>query len=272
MRYLEELNERQKEAVITTEGPLLVLAGAGSGKTKTITHRIVHLIHQGTEPRAILAVTFTNKAAKEMRERALDLIRRYPPSDRASLDSVPLVTTFHSFGVRLLREFHEAAGLRRHFAILDRPDSLRAIKAAVEKAGYNPKEFEPRRMLSIISRAKGDAMSRADFADEARSYPEKVAVAVWEHYEATLREEAALDFDDLLLKTLRLLESNPAVKHQLQERFRYIHIDEYQDTNKVQYELARLLAGERQNICAVGDIDQSIYSWRGADIKNVLQF
>src|SRR5690606_33457061 len=140
-----------------------------------------------------------------------------------------LITTFHSFGVRLLREFHEAAGLKRHFVILDRSDSVRAIKAAIEKAGYNPKEFEPRRMLSIISRAKGDALSRTDFGDEARSYPEKVAASVWEYYEATLREEGALDFDDLLLKTLRLLESNQSVRAELQARFRYIHIDEYQD-------------------------------------------
>ncbi len=272
MRYLESLNERQKEAVLTTEGPLLVLAGAGSGKTKTITHRIVHLIHKGVAPHNILAVTFTNKAAKEMRERALTLIKEYPPSERALLDSIPVITTFHSFGVRLLREFHEAAGLRRHFTIFDRADSVRAIKAAIEKAGYNPKEFEPRRVLSIISRAKGDALSRGDFADEARTYPEKVAVTVWAHYEEKLREDHALDFDDLLLKTLRLLESNQTVRDVLQNRFRYIHIDEYQDTNKVQYALARILSGKYQNLCVVGDIDQSIYSWRGADIKNVLQF
>lgn len=272
MRYLDDLNERQKEAVLNTNGPLLILAGAGSGKTKTITHRIVHLIHEGVAPNSILAVTFTNKAAKEMRERALDLIRKYPPSERASFDSIPLITTFHSFGVRVLREFHEAAGLKRHFAILDRSDCLRAIKSATEKAGYNPKEFEPRRMLSIISRAKGDALSRTEFMDEARSYPEKVAANVWEHYEETLKKDGALDFDDLLLKTLRLIQKNEAIRKQLQARFLYIHIDEYQDTNKVQYELARVLAGDKQNLCVVGDIDQSIYSWRGADIKNVLQF
>lgn len=272
MQYLEGLNERQKEAVLTTEGPLLVLAGAGSGKTKTITHRIVHLIHQGVRPSAILAVTFTNKAAKEMRERAVALIKRYPPSERALLEESPVVTTFHSFGVRLIREFHEITGLRRHFTIYDRADSLKAIKAGIEAAGHNPKEFEPRRVLSIISRAKGDALSRSEFADEAGSYPDRVAATVWEHYEKTLRAESALDFDDLLLKSLNLLRSHPEVLETLLKRFRYIHIDEYQDTNKVQYELARLLAGERHNICVVGDIDQSIYSWRGADIKNVLQF
>lgn len=272
MQYLEGLNERQKEAVLTTEGPLLILAGAGSGKTKTVTHRIVHLIHQGVAPHQILAVTFTNKAAKEMRERALSLIRKFPPSNRALLDSSPVVTTFHSFGVRLLREYHEALGLKRHFAIFDRSDSLRAIKAALEKAGYNPKEFEPRRMLSIISRAKGDALSRVDFADQASSYPDRVASEIWEHYDASLKEDGALDFDDLLLKSLRLLQNHPQIRETLQNRYRYIHIDEYQDTNKVQYEFARLLSEAHQNLCVVGDIDQSIYSWRGADIQNVLQF
>ena len=272
MSYLDGLNEKQKEAVLTTDGPLLILAGAGSGKTKTITHRIVHLIHTGVAPGNILAVTFTNKAAKEMRERAFDLIRRYPPSERALADTQPLITTFHSLGVRLLREFHEAAGLRRHFTIYDRSDSLRAIKNAIEASGYNPKEFEPRRVLSMISRAKGDALSLGNYTDNASSYPEKVTAEVWQKYEARLREDHALDFDDLLLKTLRLLESNPTIRDVLQDRFRFIHIDEYQDTNKVQYEIARILAGTNRNICVVGDIDQSIYSWRGADIKNVLQF
>lgn len=272
MDYLTELNERQKEVVLNTEGPLLVLAGAGSGKTKTVTHRIVHLVHQGVSPHNILAVTFTNKAAKEMRERAMSLLKRYPPSNRALLDSTPLVTTFHSFGVRMLREFHETVGLRRHFVIHDRADSNRAIKKALEEKGYNPKEFEPRRILSMISRAKGDAHSRDDFAADASSYPERVAAEVWERYEHYLKEEGALDFDDLLLKTLRLLEAHPEVREKLQNRYRYIHIDEYQDTNKVQYEIVRLLAGEKQNVCVVGDIDQSVYSWRGADIKNVLQF
>ncbi|MEX0912915.1 MAG: UvrD-helicase domain-containing protein [Candidatus Paceibacterota bacterium] len=272
MDYLAGLNNDQRKAVLTTEGPLLVLAGAGSGKTKTITHRIVHLIHKGVAPQNILAVTFTNKAAREMRERTLNLVRKFPPSNRAALDSTPVVTTFHSFGVRLLREFHEAAGLRRHFTIYDRSDSKKAVKAGLEIVGYNPKEFEPGKILSIISKAKGDAFSRSEFADAASSYPEKVAVAVWEHYEKSLQTEHALDFDDLLLKTLNLVKSNLDVREILQKRFPYIHIDEYQDTNKVQYEIARLLAGKQQNLCVVGDIDQSIYSWRGADIKNVLQF
>lgn len=272
MQYVEGLNNKQKEAVLQTEGPVLILAGAGSGKTKTITHRIVHLIHLGVEPTAILAVTFTNKAAKEMRERAISLIKQFPPADRALRDGSPVVTTFHSFGVRLIREFHEVIGLRRHFTIFDRADSLKAIKLALETANYNPKEFEPRKVLSIISRAKGDAKSREIFAEESSSYPDKVASEVWGHYEKHLRNNQALDFDDLLLKTLQLLKSHPEVRDTLQKRFQYIHIDEYQDTNKVQYEIARLLVGEKHNLCVVGDIDQSIYSWRGADIKNVLQF
>ncbi|MBP9842931.1 MAG: UvrD-helicase domain-containing protein [Candidatus Pacebacteria bacterium] len=270
--YLNGLNEQQKTAVLHTEGPLMVLAGAGSGKTRVITHRIVHIIHQGVSPRNILAVTFTNKAAKEMRERVGDLVRKYPPSDRAVVDGLPLVTTFHSLGVHLLREFHEAVNLRRHFTIYDRADSMRAVKQAIEKAGYNPKEFEPKKILGMISRAKGDAVTQLAYQDTANSYPEQVAATVWEKYEAILTEEHALDFDDLLAKTLRLLKENRTVRETLQDRFKYIHVDEYQDTNRVQFSIVELLAGNVQNICVVGDIDQNIYSWRGADIKNVLQF
>ena len=270
--YIEGLNEQQTAAVLHTEGPLMVLAGAGSGKTRVITHRIVHLIHQGVSPRNILAVTFTNKAAKEMRERVHAPIHQYPPSDRAAIDSMPTVTTFHSLGVQLLREWHEAMGLRRHFTIYDRSDSLRAIKQAMERADYNPKEFEPRRILGMISHAKGDAMTQLSYLDAANSYPEQVAAATWEKYEAILAEEHALDFDDLLVKTLRLLENNPQARSVLQARFKYIHVDEYQDTNRVQFAIIEQLAGEALNVCVVGDIDQNIYSWRGADIKNVMQF
>ena len=270
--YLEGLNEAQKAAVLNMDGPLMVLAGAGSGKTRVITHRIVHLIHQGVVPRNILAVTFTNKAAKEMRERVGVLVRKYSPSDRAVIDGLPVVTTFHSLGVQILREFHEAVGLRRHFTIYDRADSLRAMKQAIEKANYDPKEFEPKRLLGMISRAKGDAITQLAYGDAANSFPEQVTAAVWEKYEAILQEEQALDFDDLLAKTLRLLQNNKSVRETLQQRFKYIHVDEYQDTNRVQFSLVELLCGEAQNICVVGDIDQNIYSWRGADIKNVLQF
>lgn len=270
--YLEKLNEKQREAVLHTKGPLLVLAGAGSGKTRVITHRIVHLIHTGVAPHNILAITFTNKAAAEMRSRVTSLITEYLPSNRAALDSHPLLMTFHAFGVRVLREHHATVNLPRHFTIYDRSDSVRAVKQALEQTGYNPKQFEPRKVLGIISNAKGNALSRSDFLETASSYPQKVAAEVWEHYERILRDNRSLDFDDLLLKTLHMIKAYPVIRDVLRSRYQYIHVDEYQDTNAVQYELARILAGDTQNICVVGDIDQNIYSWRGADIKNVLQF
>jgi DNA helicase-2/ATP-dependent DNA helicase PcrA len=270
--HLEGLNDPQKEAVTTTQGPLLVLAGAGSGKTRVITHRIVELILGGVAPHNILAVTFTNKSAKEMRERVHALIKKHAPSERAGFDSMPTVTTFHSLGVRILREHHETLNLRRHFIIYDRADSVRAIKKAIESAGHTTKEFEPKTMISMISRAKGDAISRTQFLEDATSFPEKVCAEVWKYYDKTMREEHALDFDDLLFKTLHLLESYPVVLETLQNRYKYIHVDEYQDTNKVQFAIVKLLTGKKGNICVVGDVDQNIYSWRGADIKNVLQF
>jgi DNA helicase-2/ATP-dependent DNA helicase PcrA len=270
--YIKSLNTPQREAVLSTAGPLMVLAGAGSGKTRVITHRIVHLIHEGVTPHNILAVTFTNKAAREMRERVDALLSQYPASRHAAIDSRPVLTTFHALGVRILREFHEAANLRRHFVIYDRADSKRAVKAAIEAANYNPKEFEPRKILSLISRAKGDAITQLEYSDSANSYLEQVVTEVWDKYDAALAKEHALDFDDLLAKTLRLLRRNEQVRTTLQQRFQYIHVDEYQDTNRVQLALLEELVSETQNICVVGDIDQSIYSWRGADIKNVLQF
>ena len=180
--YLETLNEKQREAVLTTEVPLLVLAGAGSGKTRVITHRIVHLVHKGVAPHNILAVTFTNKAAREMRERTETLLKKYPGSGRAFTDTHPIVTTFHSLGVQILKEHHKILGLRRHFIIYDRNDSVRAIKKALEKARYGTKQFEPRKILGIISRAKGRALERDEFLESAKSYPERVATKVWEHY------------------------------------------------------------------------------------------
>ncbi len=270
--HLQGLNQSQKEAVTTTEGPLLVLAGAGSGKTRVITHRIIHLIESGVAPENILAVTFTNKAAKEMRERIDTLIDRFAPAARALSERKPTILTFHALGVRIIRENHEVLGLRRSFTIYDRSDSNRAIKKALEEAGYDSKQFEPRKMLSIISRAKGDGKTRLEFVDAARSYPEEVAGQVWEKYDTIMRNEHALDFDDLLLKTLTMLKSHPPILETYHNRFRYMHIDEYQDTNRVQYEIARLLAGTRANLCVVGDVDQSIYGWRGAEVRNILLF
>ncbi len=270
--YLEGLNDAQKRAVLHTEGPLLVLAGAGSGKTKVITHRIIHLIHKGVEPQAILAVTFTNKAATEMKERVNSLIKQFPPSNRAALDSLPVVATFHSLGVRVIREFHKELGLNRHFTIYDRSDSLKAIKSALEKADYDPKQFEPKKILNKISRAKGDAISISELKNNGNSFFDQVVATVWELYENTLYEESALDFDDLLVKTLSLLKNNPQVRDTLQKRYQYLHVDEYQDTNAIQFNIAKHLASSHNNICVVGDVDQNIYSWRGANIKNILQF
>jgi len=270
--HLVGLNCPQTEAVTHTEGPLMVLAGAGSGKTRVITHRIVNLILKGIAPHHILAVTFTNKAAQEMRERVNLLIEKHAGAARAGTDTMPLVTTFHALGVRLLREYHATIGLKRYFTIYDRSDSSRAIKQAIERANYSVKQFEPRKILSMISRAKGDAISRTVYQENASRYTEKVCAEIWEHYDSILQKEAALDFDDLLAKTLLMLETYPQVRQELALRFQYLHVDEYQDTNKVQFRIAELLSGETHNICVVGDVDQNIYSWRGADISNVLQF
>lgn len=277
MDYLKELNERQREAVLHTEGPLLILAGAGTGKTSVITHRILHLIKSGVSPERILAVTFTNKAAGEMRERLQTMLRTYDlphlPRGEQSEKTLPYVSTFHSFGVRLLRENARAASVHSRFSIFDRSDSLKAVKDAMRETGIDIKQFEPRKILSAISRQKGDSITLSLYQVEAGGdYYRGIVLRVWEIYEATLKKETALDFDDLLLKTAWLLEENKKLRTHYQNRFHYLHIDEYQDTNRVQYTIARLLAGERANICVVGDIDQTIYSWRGADLENLLTF
>ena len=261
MSYLDDLNDKQKEAALHTEGPLLIVAGAGAGKTKTITHRIAHLIENGVASHSILAVTFTNKAAGEMRER----VRALVPKGRG----LPLVTTFHSLGVRILREFHQAAGLPRGFTIWDRDDSQRALKRILEDVSS---DLPPRSALAAISRQKGDGVTLREYAGAASDYRTRTVAKIWEQYDRTLREEGALDFDDLLLRTLELLRHSEEVRTLLQNRWRYLTIDEYQDTNKSQYEIARILAGETKNICAVGDIDQNIYSWRGALIDHLLDF
>jgi DNA helicase-2/ATP-dependent DNA helicase PcrA len=263
--YLAELNDRQREAALHTEGPLLIIAGAGAGKTKTITHRIARLIGEGVPPRQILALTFTNKAAGEMRERVRLLLER----TGSGQGGTPLVLTFHSLGVRLLREFHEEANLPRSFSIWDRDDSLRAIKKAHETLGIDK---PPRSSLSLISSKKGGGVSPQVFAEEAKTVREQTVVKVWELYEKALREEDALDFDDLLARALFLLREHPRVRSLLLNRWKYVTIDEYQDTNTIQYEIARILAGEGRNICVVGDTDQCIYTWRQARLENLLDF
>src|SRR3989344_4767063 len=259
--YLAGLNERQQEAAAHGAGPLLIVAGAGAGKTKTITHRIARLIAEGVPTREILAVTFTNKAAGEMRERVRNLV--------PATQGTPLIATFHALGVRLLREFHAEAGLPRAFSIWDRDDSIRCVKKALESLGI---EQPPRSILGAISSKKGDGMSVEEFASETKGHRDRLVAQAWEVYEKNLREEEALDFDDLLSRTLRLLRDNSRVRSLLQNRWRYITIDEYQDTNASQYEIARLLAGEQKNICVVGDLDQAIYTWRQARLENLLEF
>lgn len=277
--HLQGLNSAQKKAVTHTKGPLLIVAGAGAGKTKTITHRIVHLIKEGVEPQQILAVTFTNKAAKEMRERVRSLIEADPDINRpvsatASGMPLPFVSTFHALGVHILRERATLLALPRNFTIYDRADSLKAIKDALKKLDYDPKQYEPKTILTIISNAKGNNVDREEFTGSARgaSYYGEIAAQVWELYEKTLTKDGALDFDDLLIKTHNLLRDHSNVRHEYQNRWRYIHIDEYQDTNTVQYDLVRLLVGDEQNICVVGDQDQCIYTWRQAKPENINDF
>lgn len=275
MKYLDSLNEQQREAALTTEGPVMILAGAGAGKTKTITHRIAHLIATGTPPEAILAVTFTNKAAGEMRERVTALLATLPeanaPISAFADRRTPTVATFHALGVRILRENAQILGLPRSFVIWDRSDSIRAIKAALVARGLE-KQYEAKHVLGRISKEKGEAHLREDFIARVNSPWEQVVADIWGAYDAALRQEHALDFDDLLLRTLILLRDNDAVRARYQKRWTHVMVDEYQDTNGVQYEIMRQLVGPKNNICVVGDIDQNIYSWRGADIHHLLTF
>ncbi|NBD74237.1 UvrD-helicase domain-containing protein [Patescibacteria group bacterium] len=264
------LNQAQQEAATTLEGPLLILAGAGAGKTKTLTHRIGNLVHSGVAPEHILAVTFTNKAAREMRERVGALVREQGFGEEEGL---PTVSTFHALGVSILRAHASHFGLTRHFAIYDRADSVRAVKHALQEASLDPKQFAPRTVLGSISRAKGDGMSQAQFAEAAgNDFWKRLVSDVWGRYAQALKDAKALDFDDLLVKTYELLRDQEDVRRHYQDRWHYVHVDEYQDTNVVQYEITKLLVGERENLCCVGDIDQNIYAWRGATIDNILQF
>lgn len=274
MEHLKHLNEMQKKAALHKDGPLLIIAGAGTGKTSTLTHRILHLIKEGVNPSEILAITFTNKAAKEMQERVDELLEKHGFSSGLRYnDPRPFIGTFHSLGVHILRAHSEIFGLTKHFAILDKSGASSLMKEAVKAEGLDSKQFSPDRIASVISRQKGNLVTMEQYRDDAgNAYFPRIVASVWQRYEGFLRREKALDFDDLILKTVILLRDNPAIRNQYHNRFKYIHIDEYQDTNGVQYELARLLAGPLKNICAVGDGDQNIYSWRGANVQNILNF
>ncbi len=268
------LNARQKEAVETLNGPLLILAGAGAGKTKTIVHRILNLTKNGINPHNILAITFTNKAAKEMRDRVNSLLETDTNLNLPiSMRERPFVSTFHALGVHIIRENAQLVGLSRHFTIYDRADSKKIIKDALEKLGLSKESNDPGGILSAISRAKGDGFSAIEYRNKSgNEYRTKIISDVWNHYDAALAREKALDFDDLLLKAMDILKNNADVRERYRKIWTYIHVDEYQDTNGVQYEIVRLLVGSNKNICVVGDIDQNIYSWRGATIENIMNF
>ncbi len=278
MSFLDPLNPQQREAVETTEGPVLILAGAGSGKTRVITYRIAYLIeHMGVMPESILAMTFTNKAAAEMGERVGKLVGGLSIAK-------PVISTFHSFCVRVLRRDIEALqipsaapgqppiGHTKKFVIYDESDQQSVVKSVMKRLGVDDKQLTPRTVLSRISWAKNHMLDPQElYLQSADPKTEKIA-HLFEEYRKELRKANALDFDDLLLEATRLLKTAAHVREYYNRRFQYLLIDEYQDTNRPQYELMRMLAGERHNVCAVGDEDQSIYSWRGADIRNILEF
>ena len=266
MSIYDTLNEPQREAVLHTDGPLLILAGAGSGKTRVLTHRIAYLIDErGVNPWNILAITFTNKAAEEMRQRVDSLVS-------FGAESI-WVSTFHSACVRILRRFIDRLGYDNRFTIYDTDDQKTLMKEVCRKTDIDTKVYKERALLSAVSSAKNEMILPEEFELNAGGDFAKQKIAkVYREYEAQLKANNALDFDDLLVKTVQLLETQPDVLEYYQERFRYIMVDEYQDTNTVQFRLVRLLAGKHRNLCVVGDDDQSIYKFRGANIRNILDF
>jgi DNA helicase-2/ATP-dependent DNA helicase PcrA len=262
---LESLNSTQLEAVTSTEGPLLILAGAGSGKTRVLTHRIGYILEQGlARPEEILAITFTNKAAQEMRERVALLVG--PDSRRM------WVSTFHAFCARVLRVHAEKLGYKREFTIYDAADQVRLVKRCIVELGKDPKRFNPRSFASQISNAKNVLLSPDDYLRQTEGYVAENVAEVYDLYQRRLYENNAMDFDDLIMQTVALLELFPEVRDRYAGRFKYIHVDEYQDTNHAQYRLVNILATAHRNLCVVGDDDQSVYGWRGADIRNILDF
>ncbi len=263
--WLKDLNDTQRAAVEHTEGPLLIIAGAGSGKTRVLTYRIAYLLEvKGVPPRSILAVTFTNKAAREMRERVTNLIG--PAGEQV------WVGTFHATCVQILRRHADRLGFPRHFLIFDTADQLAAVKETLKELNLDPKRFDPRGMLSAISAAKNELLDPAGFTAKATDFWERTVARVYEGYQAKLKQNGAFDFDDLIMATVRLFRDDETVLRLYQDRFRYLMVDEYQDTNHAQYVLVNLLAGRHRNLCVVGDADQSIYRFRGADIRNILDF
>jgi DNA helicase II / ATP-dependent DNA helicase PcrA len=264
-RLLAGLNKEQQQAVKTTEGPLLIMAGAGSGKTRVLTHRIAYiLLEKGVNPYNILAITFTNKAAREMKERINGILG-------GAADEI-WISTFHSMCVRILRRDIDRIGINRNFTILDTTDQLSVIKGILKDKNIDSKKFDPRGILSAISSAKNELIDAKQYGKYTGNYFENIVSDVFEQYEKRLLKNHSLDFDDLIMKTIQLFKRVPEVLEYYQRKFQYIHVDEYQDTNKAQYQLVHLLAAKFQNLCVVGDSDQSIYGWRGADIANILSF
>ena len=266
MDYLQGLNEKQKEGVLHTEGPLLILAGAGSGKTRVITHKIAYLIEEKRVfPSNILAITFTNKAAKEMKERVEGLLK-------GRVEDI-WMGTFHSMCVRILRREIESIGYKRNFSIYDSLDQKTLVKECITEKNLNKETFQEKPIISIISSLKDDMIDPDDYINENyKDYYRRNVGEIYGLYEEKLKKNNALDFDDLILKTVFLLKSDERIREKYQSKFEYIFVDEYQDTNKSQYELIKYLSGKHGNICVVGDEDQSVYGWRGADIRNILNF
>ncbi|HHJ7163345.1 TPA: DNA helicase PcrA, partial [Streptococcus pyogenes] len=261
---LNGMNDRQAQAVQTTEGPLLIMAGAGSGKTRVLTHRIAYLIDEKfVNPWNILAITFTNKAAREMKERALAL-------NPATKDT--LIATFHSMCVRILRREADHIGYNRNFTIVDPGEQRTLMKRILKQLNIDPKKWNERSILGTISNAKNDLLDEKGYEAQSADMYSQIVSRCYKAYQEELRRSEALDFDDLIMMTLRLFDANPDVLAYYQQRYQYIHVDEYQDTNHAQYQLIKLLASRFKNICVVGDADQSIYGWRGADMQNILDF
>ncbi|KIL47013.1 DNA helicase PcrA [Jeotgalibacillus campisalis] len=264
-RLLKGMNPEQARAIKATEGPLLIMAGAGSGKTRVLTHRIAYLmIEKGVAPYNILAITFTNKAAREMKNRVGEIL--------GGASENVWISTFHSMCVRILRRDIDRIGFNRNFTILDSTDQQSVIKRILKDKNLDPKQFDPRGILSVISSAKNELTTPEQFAKEAGSYFDQKISEIFTEYQSRLRKNSALDFDDLIMQTIHLFERIPEVLEFYQRKFQFIHVDEYQDTNRAQYMLVKQLASRFKNLCVVGDSDQSIYRWRGADITNIMSF
>ena len=262
---LDNLNEEQKKAVLYNEGPLLILAGAGSGKTKVLTTKIAYLIEElDISPYEILAITFTNKAALEMRERVDKMI--------GSESKYIQISTFHSFGLKILRENYDKLGYSNNFVIMDSDDSLTIVKKILKSLNYDPKIYNPKAIRNKISNCKNELLSPKDYERYIASDYENVVSEVYYKYEDKLKKNNAMDFDDLLLLPITLFRKYPDVLQKYQERYKYILIDEYQDTNEAQYILSKMISAKYKNICVVGDADQAIYGFRGANYKNILNF